>query len=278
LTVRIAANNESEASEVPVATKTEVAKEEAKTPVEASQVVQAAAKEDVPVQAIEPVTPQKAQAEPVVAAEAAMTVKPEGSSPEGGDVRRYFGKLPGKSAGGDPEIAWDIKSTADAEVLLKRFAEEIAKKDEELKKKDGELGAMKGELDAKKKEDKLTGLLACMKKAGIDPKEVEKLKPELTKLDESAIGIFEKVLKLVGEEEEGEPDKKPPFEKKPDGAPAGGGLPPFMKKAASQDDLVRAASNIPQPSIAPEDTGNLAELANNWIALDRKKELQQIPA
>jgi hypothetical protein len=289
LTVRMAAQNEEEApvaepqaEAAPAAAAAAPAAEA--TPVAASQIVQAASKEDVPTQATEPVSPQKAQVTPVVAAEAPMTVKPEGSVPAG-DTRSLLSKLPSKSAGNDAEFAWDIKSSADVEKVLHRMAEELKQKDEALKKSEDEKGALKGELDGKKKEEALSEVMSVLKSLGVDTKAIEPIKPELMKLTETAIGAVVKLLKLIEkvEEDEGEGEGKP---KKPAGPPMGlpggapkapGSVPAFLQKGASQDDLVRAASNLP-PLGLPSDGGNsLADLANSWISLDRVKESSQVP-
>jgi hypothetical protein len=116
-----------------------------------------------------------------------------------------------------------------------------------------------------------------MKELGIDAKKADALKPRLLKLNEEAIGVVEEVLKLALDAEgseggEKKPKAPPPFPgAKP---PIGGGdnVPPFLKKAASTDDLYMAASNIPGIT-SPAGDESLSGLSADWAALDRKKEL-----
>jgi len=225
--------------------------------------VQAAA-HDQPTYATEPVKPQKAQAEPEVAAEQQYVEK---AKDKGGDgsVRKYFAGLPAKSVG-DPVRAVDVHSSEETAVdsakeEVKPEAQPEAKTDEvvapvaakkvevkaeetpaaapaetsnekalmdELAKVAAENEDLKGQLAGKAKEGEVSQVLELLTDIGLveDEKDKEKYKKQLMGLNEPAIGVLETILKDVADCVGDMDGDKGPKAPKPPSAPGAAPKPP----------------------------------------------------
>ena len=230
--------------------------------------VEAKDKGDAPVTATEPTPDPKKQDAPVTAADETYTQKPKDMT-AAPDTKQFFNRLPAK-APGNPEIAVDVNSS-DPKATIQALAEE-------LQKKDAEIGKLKSDLQQKTKDDELEEVIELLQDIGVDAKEVERLKKELSSLPEQAIGVLESVLKTCAKKVHGDKGGPPksPADKGGEGAPAGG-APPFAKKAASADDLSLAARNITAAVVEDENFGGDAGIfATKWVEADLVKERQPI--
>lgn len=210
-----------------------------------------AANEDEPTFATEPHTKLKPQAQPTVAAEAGPTVQSKEGGTQKSPVPSYYQGL-SKQVSDQPELAMDLQSTVQENVVLKgviatQAAElDVAKKEVSDGKKDKELESLKSVLTD----------LGLVKK----PQDWDKYSKLLGDLEEKALGAVETILKdavKAQDEGEGVPGGGPKLPaKKPAGVPTSPDMPP-----------VSGAGNIMHASAPEVDYGEgNGDLATAWLA------------
>jgi len=228
--------------------------------------VKAAKEGDAPVMSTEDPDKVKVAAEPTVAAES-QYVADEVKSESAPAVRKYYGKLPGKTSG-SPEIALDLQSKLQAvEDQLKSVT---AEKEQLEKDKDG----LKKENEGMKKAGEAEKVLKLLADLGVaeDAKDKDAYTKKLAGLPEQAMGVLESILKDVLAAEGG-------AEMKPR-APMGGPKPPMggmggAPKKPEVESPLDSRANVIHASYEDGYGTGIADTAALWLKADRAKELSQ---